>query len=281
MMTGWGRKSWFITGASSGFGRAIARAVLAEGGRVIATARDISTLDELVAASDGRAKAVALDVSDSAQIRAAMDAARAFGGFDVLLNNAGYGFLGGVEESTDAEIAAQLAVNFFGPLRLMREALPDLRERGGGYIVNMSSIGGMRGHMGAGFYAASKFALEGLSESLAEEVKSFGIGVLIVEPGYFRTDFSGRSIARPSAPHPAYPFLAKMRDRATGVDGMQAGDPDAAGPAIFAAMDSEVPPLRLLLGSDAYAFADDVLTSRRSEIDAWRTLSESTDFPSG
>lgn len=281
MMTGWGGKSWFITGASSGFGRAIARAVLTEGGCVIATARDISTLDELVAASEGRAKAVALDVSDSAQIRAAMDAARAFGGFDVLLNNAGYGFLGGVEESTDAEIAAQLDVNFFGPLRLMREALPDLRERGGGYIVNMSSIGGMRGHMGAGFYAASKFGLEGLSESLAEEVKSFGIGVLIVEPGYFRTDFSGRSIAQPSAPHPAYPFLAKMRDRATGVDGMQAGDPDAAGPAIFAAMDSETPPLRLLLGSDAYAFADDVLTNRRAEIDAWRAVSESTDFPSG
>lgn len=279
-MTSWGGKSWFITGASSGFGRAIARAVLAGGGHVIATARDVSTLDDLVAGFDGRAKAVALDVSDPAQIKEAMDAARALGGFDVLLNNAGYGFLGGVEESTDAEIGAQLDVNFFGPLRLMRAALPDLRERGGGYIVNMSSIGGMRGHMGAGFYAASKFALEGLSESLAEEVKSFGVGVLIVEPGYFRTDFSGRSIAQASAPHPAYPFLAKMRDRATGVDGMQAGDPDAAAPAIFAAMDSDAPPLRLLLGSDAYAFADDVLNNRRAEVDAWRAVSASTDFPS-
>ncbi|MGK2908235.1 MAG: oxidoreductase [Sphingobium sp.] len=278
-MSGWGAKSWFITGASSGFGRAIAQAVLENGGRVIATARDPATLDTLVAGSDGRAKAVALDVADPVQIAAAMDAAREFGGFDVLLNNAGYGFLGGVEESTDAEIKAQLNVNFFGPLELIRAALPDLRALGGGYIVNMSSIAGLRGHMGAGFYAASKFALEGLSESLAGEVKSFGVGVLIVEPGYFRTDFSGRSIAQASEPHPAYPFLAKVREYASSADGKQAGNPAAAAPAIFAAMDSDTPPLRLLLGSDAFAFADAALNDRRAEVDTWRTVSESTDFP--
>jgi NAD(P)-dependent dehydrogenase (short-subunit alcohol dehydrogenase family) len=281
MMTDWGRKSWFITGASSGFGRSIAQAVLAMGGRVIATARDISTLDDLVAGSAGRAIAVPLDVRDTGQMDRALEAARAFGGFDVLLNNAGYGFLGGVEESTDAEITAQMDVNFFGPLRLIRAVLPSMRAQGAGYIVNMSSIGCTRGHMGAAFYAASKFALEGLSESLSEEMRSFGIRVLIVEPGYFRTDFSGRSIAQASVPHPAYSFLARMRDRATGVDGMQAGNPDAAAPAVFAAMDSAAPPLRLLLGSDAFAFADDVLTSRRAEAEAWRAMSESTDFPVG
>jgi len=277
-MTIWGGKSWFITGASSGFGRSIARAVLAQGGQVIATARDVTTLDDLVAAGDGRAVALPLDVRDPAQIDAAIRAAEAQGGFDVLLNNAGYGFLGGVEESTDAEIAAQLDVNFFGPLRLIRAALPMLRTRGSAYIVNMSSIAGWRGHMGAGFYSASKFALEGLSESLAEEMSSFGVGVLIVEPGFFRTDFSGRSIAEPASPHPAYPFLAKMRSWAGSVDGVQPGNPDAAGPAIFAAMDSDTPPLRLLLGRDAYGFADDVLKQRRAEVDAWRSLSESTDF---
>lgn len=278
-MTIWGRKSWFITGASSGFGRSIARAVLAQGGQVIATARDVTALDDLVAAGDGRAVALPLDVRDPAQIDAAIRAAEAQGGFDVLLNNAGYGFLGGVEESSDAEISAQLDVNFFGPLRLIRAALPMLRTRGSSYIVNMSSIAGWRGHMGAGLYSASKFALEGLSESLAEEMSSFGVGVLIVEPGFFRTDFSGRSIAEPASPHPAYPFLAKMRSWAGSVDGVQPGDPDAAGPAIFAAMDSDTPPLRLLLGRDAYGFADDVLKQRRAEIDAWRGLSESTDFP--
>lgn len=278
-MRGWGTKSWFITGASSGFGQSIARAVLARGGRVIATARDRTALDELVATGDGRAIALPLDVRDPAQIEAAIRAAEAHGGFDVLLNNAGYGFLGGVEESADSEIAAQMDVNFFGPLRLTRAALPMLRARGSAYIVNMSSIAGLRGHMGAGFYSASKFALEGLSESLAEEMSSFGIGVLIVEPGFFRTDFSGRSIAGPASPHPAYPFLAKMRAWAGSVDGAQPGDPDAAAPAILAAMDSETPPLRLLLGSDAYGFADDVLIRRRAEVDAWRAVSASTDYP--
>jgi NAD(P)-dependent dehydrogenase (short-subunit alcohol dehydrogenase family) len=161
--TSWSEKTWFITGASAGFGRAIAKEVLHRGGRVIATARNIDALDDLVSLSEGRAVAVRLDVTNVQEIASAFAVAQDFGGFDVLLNNAGYGFLGGVEESSDSEIEQQLDVNFFAPLRLMRAALPALRERGSGYIVNMSSIGGTCGLAGAAFYAASKFGLEGLS----------------------------------------------------------------------------------------------------------------------
>ena len=280
-MTGWSEKTWFITGASAGFGQAIAKEVLQRGGRVIATARNVDALDDLISISEGRAVAVRLDVGNVQDISSALAAAQNFGGFDVLLNNAGYGFLGGIEESSDAEIEEQLDVNFFGPLRLIRAALPAMRGRGSGYIVNMSSIGGMRGHAGAAFYAASKFALEGLSESLAAEIDSFGLRVLIVEPGYFRTDFSGRSIRLTATPNDAYPLLARQREQATGVDGRQIGDPVRAAAAIIRAMDSDNPPLRLLLGTDAYAFADETLHNRRAEIETWRGLSESTNFPSG
>jgi NAD(P)-dependent dehydrogenase (short-subunit alcohol dehydrogenase family) len=281
MTTSWSEKTWFITGASAGFGRAIAKEVLHRGGRVIATARNIDALDDLVSLSEGRAVAVRLDVTNVQEIASAFAVAQDFGGFDVLLNNAGYGFLGGVEESSDSEIEQQLDVNFFAPLRLMRAALPALRERGSGYIVNMSSIGGTCGLAGAAFYAASKFGLEGLSESLAGEIESFGLRVLIVEPGYFRTQFSGRSIRLTATPNGAYPQLASQREWVTSVDGKQMGDPARAASAIIRAMDSDSPPLRLLLGSDAYAFAVEALQSRRAEVETWRELSESTDFPPG
>lgn len=279
MMESWAGKSWFITGASSGLGKAIARKVLKEGGRVIATARDPGALAELVELGGDRVLPVALDVGNTAQVVSAVAEAERFGGFDVLLNNAGYGFLGGVEESSDEEIAHQMDVNFFGPVRLIRAALPAMRERGSGYVINMSSIAGMRTRQGAAFYGASKFALEGMSEALAGELRSFGIHVMIVQPGYFRTDFSGRSIVHASTPHPAYPFLARQREQAATVDGKQIGDPAAAASAIVRAMDSDDPPLRLLLGSDAYAMALDVLDSRRAAVEDWRGLSESTDFP--
>lgn len=276
-MSEWEKKCWFITGASTGFGRAIAESVLSAGGRVIATARNPAALDDLVAKGAGRVTAIPLDVTDQRQIDQAMDASDAAGGFDILLNNAGYGFLGGVEESSDAEIDAQLAVNFFGPLALTRAALPRLRRRGG-YIVNMSSIAGVRGSPGAALYVASKFALEGLSESLAGELAPFGVGMLIVEPGFFRTEFSGRSIMTATQPHPDYGFLAERRGHLKAVDGQQAGDPGRAGAAIFAAMNSENPPLRLLLGSDAWAMAAENLHARQSEMDRWKTVSASTDF---
>jgi NAD(P)-dependent dehydrogenase (short-subunit alcohol dehydrogenase family) len=273
-----GEKNWFITGASSGFGKAIAEAILARGGRVIATARNPDTLDDLKAIAPDRVLAVQLDIRDPVGMAGALEQAKAFGGIDVLVNNAGYGFLGGVEESSDEEIATQMDVNFFGPLRLIRAALPDMRARGSGFIVNISSIAGIRSFAGSAFYSTSKFALEALSEALAGEVDRFGIGVMIVEPGYFRTDFSGRSLMHASNPHPDYDFLARRRAAASAASGTQIGDPRRGARAIIDAMNAQTPPTRLVLGSDAYAIVKDALDARHMELEDWRTLSESTDF---
>ncbi|MFT4057784.1 MAG: oxidoreductase [Novosphingobium sp.] len=278
MMTAWGEKRWFITGASTGFGKAMARGVLAGGGSVIATARDVGSLADLVAEGGDRVLPLALDVTDPQAVLASVAQAEATGGIDVLVNNAGYGFLGGVEESSDEEIARQFEVNFFGLLRMIRAALPGMRARSSGYIVNMSSIAGIRGMAGAGFYVSSKFALEGLSEALQGECRGFGIRVLVVEPGYFRTEFSGRSLTTTISPHPDYAFLLRQREKAAAADGVQPGDPDKALGAMLQAMDSETPPLRLLLGSDAYGFGTDTFAARSAEIEAWRQVSESTDF---
>lgn len=280
-MASWGDRTWLITGASTGFGRAMADLVLSRGGRVIATARDASMLSDLVDSSGGRAIGVALDVSDPGQTATAMERAEAFGGADVLFNNAGYGFLGGLEESSTEEIARQFDVNLFAPIRLAKKVLPGMRERGGGYIVNMSSIAGVRGFPGSGFYSGSKFALEGVSEALAGEVAPFGIGVMIVEPGYFRTDFAGRSIHMAASPHPAYEDLARRRAQVQEVDGAQPGDPVRGVAAILAAMEAEVPPLRLALGADAYEFATAALDRRRAELDRWIEITRSTDFAGG
>lgn len=278
-MADWGGKCWFVTGASSGFGRAIASMVLENGGKVVATARNPAVLDDLVASAPGRVLATRLDIRDPQQMKQALADAEAFGGIDVLVNNAGYGFLGGVEESSDDEIEAQMDVNFFGPLRLLRAALPAMRARGAGFIVNISSIAGVRAFAGSAFYSGSKFALEALSEALAGELDRFGIKVLIVEPGYFRTDFSGRSIMVAGSPHPDYGFLARRRESALEAHGAQIGDPARGAAAILKAMNSENPPQRLAMGSDAYGIVREVLNSRLAELDSWRALTESTDFP--
>jgi NAD(P)-dependent dehydrogenase (short-subunit alcohol dehydrogenase family) len=277
-MAVWGDRTWLITGASTGFGRAMARLVLARGGRVVVTARDPATLADLVETSGGRAIGLPLDVRDEAGTAAMLREAEAFGGADVLFNNAGYGFLGGVEESAPDEIAAQFEVNLFAPIRLARGVLPGMRERGRGVIVNMSSIAGVRAFPGSGFYAGSKFALEGVSEALAGEVAPFGIGVMIIQPGFFRTDFAGRSIRGTSTPHPAYPVLEAARARVSRTDGAQPGDPARGVAAILAAMESDAPPLRLALGPDAYTIVGDVLDARRTELDGWAELTGSTDF---
>jgi NAD(P)-dependent dehydrogenase (short-subunit alcohol dehydrogenase family) len=277
-MSSWGGKTWFITGASTGFGRAMAEAVLEQGGRVVATARDTSALAELIARSSGRAIAVSLDVTKTADVRDAVRRAEDFGGLDVLFNNAGYGFLGGIEESSDAEIARQFDTNFFGALQVTRAALPAMRRRGAGYIVNVSSIAGVRGFAGAGFYCASKFALEAMTEALADEIAPFGLRALIVEPGYFRTDFSGRSIATTRTPHPDYALLAAHRAQSVTVDGKQRGDPRRGVRAIIEAMDRPAPPLHLALGPDAAAFVASVAADRSKEVETWKSISDSTDF---
>jgi NAD(P)-dependent dehydrogenase (short-subunit alcohol dehydrogenase family) len=279
-MANWGEATWLITGASTGFGRAMAELVLSRGGRVVATARDAAAVGDLVETSGGRAIGVSLDVSDIAQTAAAMAHAEAFGGIDVLFNNAGYGFLGGLEESSLDEIAVQFDVNLFAPIRLSKTVLPGMRERGRGFIVNMSSIAGVRGFPGSGFYSGSKFALEGVSEALAGEVASFGIGVMLVEPGFFRTDFSGRSIRMTASPHPAYEGLARRRAGVHKTDGVQPGDPARGVAAILMAMEAETPPMRLVLGPDAYEFATTALDARRAELDLWAETTRSTDFAS-
>lgn len=279
-MTSWAERTWFITGASKGFGRVMTETILGRGGRVVATARDPGALADLVAGSDGRAIAVRLDVADKREIGEAVRAAEAFGGIDVLFNNAGYGFLGGVEESSDDEIDAQWQVNYFGALNMIRALLPGMRERGrGGYIVNISSIAGVRGFQGATFYCATKFALEALSEGLAGEVAPFGIKVMVVEPGYFRTDFSGGSIRMTASPNPAYPELEIHRQAAAAADGNQQGDPVRGVAAIIRAMDNPQPPLHLPLGTDAYKVVNGVLKAKLAELEQWREITESTDFP--
>jgi NAD(P)-dependent dehydrogenase (short-subunit alcohol dehydrogenase family) len=274
----WGDRTWLITGASTGFGRAMADLVLSRGGRVVATARDPATLASLVDASGGRAIAAALDVRDSGRMAEVMKQAEAVGGADVLFNNAGYGFLGGLEESSAEEIEAQFDVNLFAPIRLAKAVLPGMRARGGGFIVNMSSIAGVKAFPGSPFYGGSKFALEGVSEALAGEVAPFGIGVMIVEPGFFRTDFAGRSIRMTASPHPAYQALAKGRARVNETDGAQPGDPARGVAAILAAMEAETPPLRRALGRDAYDFAIAALDARRAELERWAETTRGTDF---
>jgi len=280
-MARWADRTWLITGASTGFGRAMAELVLHRGGRVVATARDVATLATLVEPSGGRAIGVALDVRDSGQAAAAMARVEAFGGADVLFNNAGYGFLGGLEESGAEEMAEQFDVNLFAPIRLAKAVLPGMRARGRGFIVNMSSIAGVQAFPGSPFYSGSKFALEGVSEALAGEVAPFGIGVMIVEPGYFRTDFAGRSIRMTASPHPAYAELARRRAQVARFDGAQPGDPARGVAAIVAAMEAEAPPLRLALGADAHAFAIAALDARRAELDRWADVTRGTGFAEG
>jgi len=271
---------WLITGTSSGFGRAIAEAALAAGDTVIATARRPETLDDLVAAHPDRAVATKLDVTDSGDIaRVVADAILWYGRIDVLVNNAGHGQVGAVEETTDRELRDLMDVHFFGPAALVRAALPYLRRQGSGAIVQMSSFGGQMSYPGFSAYSATKCALEGLSEALAAEVEPFGVKVLIVEPGAFRTSFSGGSLHQ-SAAMPEYAgTVGPTRETITGIDGRQPGDPALAARAILAALDAEKTPLRLVLGNDAVDALIGHLDQVRTEIAEWEKVSRGTDLP--
>lgn len=273
-------RTWLVTGASAGLGRAMARAVVEAGDRIVATARDPGALADLVALAPDRVAAVRLDVAEPADIaRAADEARRAFGHVDVLVNNAGYGFIGGVEESSDAEIRAQFEVNFFGAVAMTKALLPAMRERGSGWVVNISSIAGVRGRTGTGFYSASKFALEGFSEGLASEMAPFGVKVLVVEPGAFRTDFSGRSIAGPKAPMAVYSNTAETRAWSKGIDGVQPGDPDRAARVIMQVIDSPEPPFRVVLGKASHPAVLQLLQERMDDVKRGQAYAEAADFP--
>jgi NAD(P)-dependent dehydrogenase (short-subunit alcohol dehydrogenase family) len=278
-MSKWSERNWLITGASTGFGRKLTEAVLARGGRVVATARNPGTLRDLESAAGGRLLALQLDVTKGEQMAAVVEKAAAFGGIDVLVNNAGYGLLGAMEEFSDPEIDAIFDVNFFGPVRLTRAVLPQMRARGSGYIVNFSSIAGSYGSPSSSYYSATKFALEGLSEALSKEVQPLGIRVMIVVPGAFRTDFFGRSIAYAANAIPDYGVNAAIRGYVGANDGIQPGDPVRASSMIIEAMEGASPPLRLLLGLESHAAVHAALSERLGEIDAQKDSSLQACFP--
>lgn len=273
-------KVWLITGSSTGFGRAIAEAVLAKGDRVIATARKPEQLGNLVDQYPETAKAVRLDVTNSQEIRDAIEIAiDSFGSIDVLVNNAGYGSFGAIEELSNEDIRHQFAVNFFGALDLTRGVLPLMRQKRSGHILNLSSVGGFTSFSGAGIYNATKFALEGLSEALATEVAPLGIKVTIVEPGAFRTDFSGRSLVVPDRQIDDYASTSgQFVKLAQDIDGKQPGDPIKAAEAMIQVVESDNPPLRLVLGADALGAIWDKLQSVREENSAWEEVTINTAF---
>jgi NAD(P)-dependent dehydrogenase (short-subunit alcohol dehydrogenase family) len=269
---------WLITGTSSGFGRAIAEAALSRGDSVVATARRADALSEL--AREERVHVIPLDVTDAAQREAAVaESLERFGRIDVLVNNAGRTQVGAVEETTDEELRALFDLHFFAPAALTRVVLPHMREQGGGAIVQMSSVGGQVTAPGFGAYCATKFALEGLTETLRDEVAGFGIHTMIVEPGAFRTGLFRPGAAYESASMPEYaetvgPTRAYVRDN----DGAQPGDPAKAAAAIIAALDADEPPLRLVLGADAIANIERRLTNLGDELENWRSVGQATAF---
>jgi len=271
---------WLITGASSGFGRAIAEAALEAGDIVVAAARRTAALDDLVASAPGRAEALALDVTDADSIDSAVgEVLDRHGRVDVLVNNAGRGAIGAAEETTDGELRELMDLHFFGPAALTRAVLPGMRERRSGAVVQMSSMGGRFSFPAVGAYSATKFALEGWSEALAKEVERFGVRVLIVEPGAFRTSFNGAGSLLISQPIAAYDDqIGPVRTGMPEDDGKQPGDPSKAAAAILQVLDAEHAPLRLALGDDAVDRIGEVLDAARAELAEWEQLGRSTVF---
>ena len=272
---------WLITGASTGFGRELAQQLLRTGARVVATARKPEQLADLAIAYPETALILPLDVTSQGQVNAAIAGALThFGRIDVLVNNAGYGLAGAIEEATEAEFTPVFETNLFGLLRVTRAALPHLRRQGSGTIVNLSSIGGLIGMAGWGFYNATKFAVEGLSEALAAELAPLGIHVMVVEPGAFRTNFLGRSGAEAVARLPDYDSTAgKTREYFHTQAGKQNGDPVRAAEAIITAVNDPEPPRHLLLGATALKRFRTRLEDWTRELDAWQQTTVGADFP--
>lgn len=273
-------KNWLITGCSTGLGRSLAREVLKRGYNVAVTARDAEKLKEFQQDFPETTLILSLDVTDDAMIQQAVQAAKEkFGGIDVLVNNAGYGYRAAVEEGNLEETARLFRTNFWGPVALIKAVLPDMRARRSGSIINVSSIAALRTAPGSGYYAASKCALEGLAEGLRIETAPLGIKVMTVEPGAFRTDFAGRSLTQSGTVIADYEETAGARriGKDTSHDTQQ-GNPDKGAELIIEAIEAEDTPFRLLLGSDAVKFAGEVLDDRRKEYDKWRDLSCRSDF---
>jgi NADP-dependent 3-hydroxy acid dehydrogenase YdfG len=269
---------WLITGCSTGFGRALAEKVRDRGERGIFTARNTETINNL--ATD-RTRAVALDVTDGAQVRDVVGAAlREFGRIDVLVNNAGYGYMAAIEEGDEREVRALFDTNVFGLQKVMQAVLPGMRERRSGHVINLSSQGGIVALPASGFYCATKFAVEALSEALSKEIGPLGVKVTLVEPGPFRTDFAGRSLK--IDPHDIADYDATVGARKRllpAYDGRQPGDPVRAAEAILTIVDAPNPPLRLVLGKPALGAVRGKLADVARDVDTWEALSLSADFP--
>jgi NAD(P)-dependent dehydrogenase (short-subunit alcohol dehydrogenase family) len=268
---------WLITGATSGFGRALAEAAVAAGDLVVGAARSPARLDDLVAAHPGRVSAVSLDVTDTGRCAAVVEEVVArFGRIDVLVNNAGRTQVGALEETTEDELRDLFDLHFFGPAMLTRAVLPHMRRAGRGAVVQMSSVGGQVTAPGFGAYCGTKFALEGLTQTLSQEV-DFGVTFLIVEPGAFRTGLFNPDAAYVSAPLPEYAAtVGPTRDYLRTGDGTQPGDPAKAARAIVTALDAPDPPLRLVLGGDAIDRIRDRLESLLTELNRWEPLGRAT-----
>lgn len=273
-------KTWFITGASRGFGLRIARLALAQGDRVVATARRAEAVEKALG-SHQNLMAIALDVTNEQQAQeAAAAAAKRFGSIDVLLNNAGFGLLGAVEEASAGDVERLYRTNVFGLLAVTRAVLPYMRAQRSGRILNISSIGGYRGAAGFGVYSSTKFAVEGLSEALHAELAPLGIHVTVVEPGYFRTDFlDSSSLTVSESRIEDYSLTAgAVRGRAVELNHAQPGDPDRLAHVLVEFADAPNPPMRLPLGSDTVAAIEAKHASDAAILAAWRHVSVSTDF---
>ncbi len=272
---------WFITGCSTGFGKELAKLVLNKGWNAVITARNPDQVKELAEGHQDTALVLALDVTNKEQVAAAVARAEEkFGQIDVLVNNAGYGYFSSIEEGEEDKIRAQFETNFFGLVNVTQAVLPGMREKGRGHIINFSSIGGLRSFTSTGYYHATKFAVEGLSESLAQEVGPLGIKVLLVEPGPFRTDWAGRSTSRTPVKIAGYEATVGARMEASqNGSGKQQGDPVRGCEAIIKAVESEHHQLRLLLGEPAYKLALEKVDMLKENFEAWKDLTLSADYP--
>jgi NAD(P)-dependent dehydrogenase (short-subunit alcohol dehydrogenase family) len=270
-------KVWLITGCSTGFGRELAKEVLAKGYKVAVASRKTSDVDDIVAASI----AIKLDVTIDAEIKSSVTETMAhFGQIDVLVNNAGIGYFGSIEESEEAEVRKMFEINVFGLAKMTQEVLPHMRKQRSGHILNIASIAGLRSFPGVGFYNATKYAVDGFSESLAKEVGPLGIKVTIIAPSGFRTDWAGRSANESPATIADYAETAdKNKDTIRGISGNQAGDPVRAVKAMIQVVESEKPPMRLLLGVAALRGAREKLEELKNDFDTWASVTEGADFP--
>ncbi|RON57505.1 oxidoreductase [Pseudomonas frederiksbergensis] len=273
---------WFITGCSTGFGRQLALHTLSLGYPTVVTARNPAQVEDIVKGHEDIALVLKLDVTDPAQIDAAVEAAQArFGRIDVLVNNAGIGYFGSFEESDLEQARNMMEINVWGLVQMTRAVLPGMRQQRSGSVVNISSVGGIVAFPAVSFYHATKFAVEGISESLSQEVGPLGIKVLIVEPSGFRTDWAGRSANEASRTISDYDETAgKRMDMIRGYNGKQPGDPVRAAVAIVNAVEAENPPLRLLLGKAALAGGRGKIEALRKDFEGWADVSEGADFPS-